>query len=142
MKRHDSLAPLSREHQEALLLSLLLQKGAPAYKNLPASLTEKSAFALNLFTNVLVAHFKKEESMLDKIKQLHPDIDKLSAEITEEHSLLSAAFLALDKTEPTVDSLHELGAALEAHIRKEERVLFELIQQHCSETILNSFNLA
>jgi hemerythrin-like domain-containing protein len=141
MKRHESLVPLSREHQEALLLSLLLQKGAPAYKNLPSGLPEKSAFALNMFNNVLRKHFQKEEDMLEKVKHVHITIEKLAAEIREEHVSLTKAFLALDTSEPTIDSLDELGAALEAHIRKEERVLFESMQQYCSEELLGTLHL-
>ena len=48
---------------------------------------------------------------------------------TPEKSLLKS----LNKTAGLADVLNELGIMLEAHIRKEERVLFPLIQSHCSE---------
>ena len=35
MKRHPTLAHLSREHQGALILAKLLQEDAPDYKGLP-----------------------------------------------------------------------------------------------------------
>jgi iron-sulfur cluster repair protein YtfE (RIC family) len=49
-------------------------------------------------------------------------------------------FISLDKTGNTIEELDTLGQALDNHIRKEERVLFPLIQQHCSEAVLNSFD--
>ena len=81
MKRHDALAPLSREHHSALLLAQLLKKEAPAYKGMPTALNEKAAYALNIFTTKLQMHFKKEEEMLDKVKNVYIGIDKLYKEI-------------------------------------------------------------
>ncbi len=140
MKRHEVLAPLSREHHSALLLAQLLKKEAPAYKGLPTALNEKAAYALNMFTAILQVHFKNEEEMLDKIKNIHDGIDKLSKEIFAEHLQLTKMFLSLDKTNNTIEELDTLGRALDDHIRKEERTLFPLIQQHCTEAILNTFN--
>ena len=141
MKRHESLAPLSREHHDALILVRLLQRNAPLYKNLPTTLEDKTVYALNMYTDHLRAHFVKEEGMLDKIKNIHPEIDRLAAEIFSEHETLTTAFVALRENESPVEALDSLGSALEAHIRKEERVLFPLIQLHCSEELLKAIEL-
>lgn len=140
MKRHDALTPLSREHHSALILAQLLKKDAPAYKGLPTALNEKAVYALQMFTATLQLHFTNEEEMLDKIRNVHTEIDKLSDEIFTEHQQLKKMFLSLDKTNNTSEELDTLGRALEDHIRKEERLLFPLIQQHCSEAVLNSFD--
>lgn len=140
MKRHEALAPLSREHHSALILAQLLKKDAPAYKGLLTALNEKTAYALQMFTATLQLHFTNEEEMLDKIRNVHIEIDKLSDEIFTEHQQLKKMFLSLDKTNNTSEELDTLGQALDDHIRKEERLLFPLIQQHCSEAALSNFD--
>lgn len=141
MKRHETLAPLSRDHHEALILAQLLKKGAPAYKNLPTGPNEKAAYAVNFYINHLEKHFLQEETMLQKVKTYNRDIEKLTEEIINEHQYLKTIFLSLDKTENPAVTLDILGTALENHIRKEERILFPLIQQHCPAGILNTLVL-
>ncbi len=141
MKRHESLVPLSREHHGALLLAQLLKKDAPAYTDLPTLPEEKLIYAVNFYNNNLQTHFIKEEELLAKVKQYHPEIVKLSAEIINEHQQLTNLFNNLDKETNSADSLDALGKALENHIRKEERVLFPLIQQYCPEEVLNTIEL-
>ncbi|MEI7734461.1 MAG: hemerythrin domain-containing protein [Ferruginibacter sp.] len=141
MKRHPALIPLSREHQPALLLAQVLKKDAPAFNGMPSTLPDKAAFALKMYTLNLQGHFAKEEAMLASIKNIHASIDTLTEEICNEHQQLSNAFLALDKTDHTVEELDALGNALDDHIRKEERILFPLIQEHCSEEVLATFQL-
>jgi iron-sulfur cluster repair protein YtfE (RIC family) len=141
MKRHPALIPLSREHQPALLLAQVLKKDAPAFNGMPQTLEDKAAFALKMYTVNLQIHFAKEEEVFGKIKGIHAEIDRLATEIIAEHKQLAAAFLALDKTSHTAEELDALGNALDDHIRKEERVLFPLMQEHCSEDVLASFHL-
>ncbi len=141
MKRHEALAPLSREHHGALLLAQLLKKTAPAYKDLPTLPEEKLVYAVNFYKANLQAHFIKEEEMLAKVKQYHPEVEKLTAKIINEHRQLTNLFNTLDKENNSIDLLDELGKALESHIRKEERVLFPLIQQYCPEEVLNTIKL-
>ncbi len=141
MKRHEALAPLSREHHGALLLAQLLKKDAPAYKGLPTLPSDKLIYVVNFYKANLQTHFIKEEELLAKVKQYHPEIEKLSAEINNEHRQLTNLFNTLDKENNLIDSLDALGKALENHIRKEERVLFPLIQQYCPENVLNTVEL-
>ncbi len=136
MKRHEALAPLSREHHEALILAQLLKKNAPAYKGLPDNAAAKAEYALSFFTTKLQAHFSIEEQILQKVKKYDPAIAALTAEIMEEHVQLANLFNALQVTKEPEEALHKTGTALEDHIRKEERVLFPLIQQHCPEEVL------
>lgn len=131
MKRHESLAPLSREHHEALILAQLLKKTAPVYKGLPTGTADKIMYAKKMFLNTLQAHFKKEELLIDKVRHCHSEIEKIGKEICLEHKQLTVSFLSLGFSSDLQDGMDKLGNALDAHIRKEERVLFPLIQQHC-----------
>ena len=141
MKRHNALTPLSREHHSALILAQLLKKDAPVYKGLPSDLEGKAAYALNMYTTILQKHFLKEEEILSKVKKYHAEIEIIGDEIIAEHIELKIGFLSLAKTDELVNALNNLGVALEKHIRKEERILFPQIQEHCPEEILNEIML-
>ena len=64
-------------------------------------------------------------------------IDTLATEIYAEHTVLRALFEMIPSSKNLEDDLDSLGRALENHIRKEERVLFPLIQETCDEALLN-----
>ena len=136
MKRHETLAPLSREHHGALILAQLIKRNAPEYRGLPATISDKVVYAINYYKKELKAHFKKEEILLKQVETLHPSIAVIADEIVAEHALLKTLFLSLNNTFDPEAILNELGNELDAHIRKEERILFPLIQQHCTEEIL------
>jgi iron-sulfur cluster repair protein YtfE (RIC family) len=138
MIRHSSIVSLSREHHGALILARLLQKGAPPYKNLPTDLKGKAAYAISKFTSELSSHFLSEEiSLLEQVRGINKNIDLLIEEIYSEHKQLRSYFELIEQSDNLEEDLNTLGCALENHIRKEERVLFPLIQDHCSEDLLN-----
>ena len=137
MKRHEALIPLSREHHGALLLAQVLKSDVPDYKGMPTLPAEKAAYALETFTNTLQPHFKKEELLMQKVKDLNERLDTLVAEIFREHIELTEAFLSLHQSNNLEKSLHVLGEKLTDHIRKEERVLFPLIEESCTAAMLN-----
>jgi hemerythrin-like domain-containing protein len=74
--------------------------------------------------------------MLAKAKDIHPSIKILAGEIEAEHRELAALFQSLGTTNNPEVIMNELAVKLEAHIRKEERVLFPLLQEQCSEAVL------
>lgn len=136
MKRHEALAPLSREHHGALILAQLMKRNAPAYKGLPADTEGKVHYAVNFCKNELLPHFAKEEAILEKVKHTNGAIAELTEHIIAEHTVLKSSFLQLETAADKETALNELGILLETHIRKEERILFPLIQEHCSEELL------
>jgi iron-sulfur cluster repair protein YtfE (RIC family) len=143
MKRHSSLAILSREHHAALILAQSLKKGAPAYKGLPADLGGKADYATRFYRDELIKHFDEEEQVvIKKIKGINADLDKLASEITEEHKELRSSFESIKNTNDLAPHLDKLGCALEQHIRKEERKFFPLIQESCSEKLLSEIEQA
>jgi len=142
MKRHSSLAPLSREHHGALILAQLLKKGAPLYKGLPADFSGKADYAIQFYRNELIKHFDDEERVIKKIKGINVDLDKLASEITNEHKELGVLFTSIKNTNDLATHLDKLGSALEQHIRKEERKFFPLIQELCNEKLLSEIEQA
>jgi hemerythrin-like domain-containing protein len=136
MKRHEALAPLSREHHESLILAQLLKSGAPVYTGLPVLLNEKVEYALAVYNDHIKDHFRKEELVLEKLKGLNEELDWLTAQIKEDHKQIAGYFDSMDAVIPAVELMNDAGVTLENHIRKEERVLFPLIQRLCNEPML------
>lgn len=115
MLRHPSLVPLSHQHQHALALCVLIERGLQSADEL----ARKTA---DLFELEIRNHFDIEERILfptirDALGSL-PLIDELRAD----HRRLAALVEGLPQT------LAEFGATLSAHIRREERELFEEVQ--------------
>jgi iron-sulfur cluster repair protein YtfE (RIC family) len=136
MKRHPSLAHLSRDHHGALLLARLLQRDAPPYKGLPTDLSGKAAYAIQFYKDELVKHFESEEIALKLVTGIDVQLDKLIAEICLEHQQLNLAFKSISQHTSLPDDLDALGKALELHVRKEERELFPLIENICSDVLM------
>ena len=81
-------------------------------------------------------HFQLEETILGKVKHIHLSIKILAEEIEAEHRVLTHLFQSLAVTNDPVIIMNELAVKLTDHIRGEERVLFPLLQEHCSETVM------
>jgi len=141
MKRHIALQPLSREHHGALLLAQLLRNDAPDYAGLPSDNDGKALYAGKFFRETLLQHFEKEELILNQCRDLVHDLDTMIDETITEHQLLKQLFTNLDALPASSDQLHSLGLLLNSHIRKEERVLFPLLEQHCPAALLEQFRL-
>jgi hemerythrin-like domain-containing protein len=138
MKRHPSLVPLSREHHETLILAQVIKKGAPQYRGMPVDLEHKMEAVVNHLRLHLIHHFKKEEQMFAKMQGRFPEVDQLISQLTEEHRRIEMLIGELGNPVSLEEKLHELGELLEAHIRKEERQLFELIPQRFDGAFLGS----
>lgn len=132
MKRDEALAPLSRDHHGSLILAQLLKKDAPVYRELPTEPWDKAKYALQQFEEHIKDHFRKEEEMLEKVKGCYQEVTILTDEIKKEHQQLAALFSSLTNSIDLVNTLDELAVTLQDHIRKEERVLFPMLQQHCT----------
>lgn len=141
MKRSEALAPLSREHHDTLILAQLLKKNAPQYKGLPTDTEGKAAYAINQFNTHIREHFTKEEQVFDMAMQVDAEIDTLIAEIRSEHTNLTNMFNSLADATNRDDALDELGWLLESHVRKEERILFPMLEQYGSPALLKEIHI-
>ena len=137
MKRHPSLAHLSRDHHPALILSQLLKKDSPVYKGLPTGTKEKADYAFGFYKEELAEHFKKEELIVIRIvKGIRTELDQLGEELIAEHKKLRELFEEIKTSGDLINHLDLIGNILEQHIRKEERVFFPMIQEYCEEQLL------
>ena len=75
-------------------------------------------------------HFRVEEDVLLPAFADHGDPDEACVvRMLVDHVRIRAAARRLeDEREPSLESLHELGTALERHVRLEEREVFPLIE--------------
>lgn len=132
MPRNQALIPLSHDHHHGLVVALRLKKGGPASPN-DSWLEGADNQALQLLEfadSELLNHFQLEEELVFPVL-LKLDIDEISTlthELLGEHQVMRAS---LDAIRQSSDStiLKHFGELLEAHIRKEERILFPLIEQ-------------
>ncbi|MGO3184255.1 MAG: hemerythrin domain-containing protein [Aequorivita sp.] len=126
IKRHEALQPLSRQHHFGLLFSWKLRKGFS--KNI--DIERMQEFAEWFYENEIKPHFRDEEKYLFPIME---DGNELVERALKEHRRIKRLF---NDTKNTEKSLHRLEEELDAHIRFEERVLFNEIQKVATEAEL------
>jgi iron-sulfur cluster repair protein YtfE (RIC family) len=139
VKRHPALIPLSHDHRQGLFLAQILRPGPPRYPGMPATPLTKQTYALSLSSELLEPHMHAEETLLEPlIVGRDAEIDALLARLRAEHVSLREQIQALPHVAAAEleAALHEFGQALEAHIRTEERQLFQRIQALDDEELM------
>lgn len=122
IKRHEALKPLSRQHHFGLLFSWKLRKGFS--KNIEVERLQE--YAKWFFKEEIQPHFKAEE------KYVFPVLGKeneLIQRALKDHRRIKRLFT---DTKNPAKSLSLLEEELDAHIRFEERVLFNEIQKEAN----------
>ena len=138
MKRHQSLLTFSRQHHTVLLLAQIIKKDAPPYRGMPEKISEKVDFLKAKYRLEIEKHFHAEENILFPfLTGKNTVIDELIVDLIKDHKKLAENIVMLDTHSDSEKLLDETGCLLERHIRKEERVLFQKIQQVLSEEELN-----
>jgi hemerythrin-like domain-containing protein len=133
MKRHPAFVPLSRDHHRTLILAQAIKKGAPPFRGMAVTDEGKRAEVIQHYEEHMKDHFRKEENIFSGCRSLSPQTDQLIAEIFDEHREVQKKVNDLNEGKDIVNTLDALGILLEKHIRKEERELFELLQQKLSD---------
>ncbi|MDP2412988.1 hemerythrin domain-containing protein [Daejeonella sp.] len=137
MKRHEALIPLSRDHHGTLILARLLRSDSPPFKGLPLDAEGKAEYAMKYYREELLDHFEKEEKMIPMIKGINATLDSLLTCMKAEHQELHSLFNSINIDQDLPTQLDVIGRALESHVRKEDRVIFPLIQECCPDEGLN-----
>lgn len=123
IKRHEGLQPWSRDHHHGLLLSWKIKKGFA----LDIDPQRIKAYTDWFWKHHLIPHFATEEKYIFPI--LGND-NRLVRQAVAEHRELQRLF---EKEEDVSDTLSQIETLLNDHIRFEERVLFNAIQEVASE---------
>ncbi|WP_037318000.1 hemerythrin domain-containing protein [Salegentibacter sp. Hel_I_6] len=122
IKRHKAIQPLSREHHQGLLLCWKIRKGFETGVE-PQRIKKYTDW---FWENQLQEHFRIEEKYVFPVLSAQ---DVLVKQALEEHEHLAALFC--QDTEISF-ALEMIKNDLEGHIRFEERVLFNKIQEEAS----------
>jgi hemerythrin-like domain-containing protein len=129
MKRHQQLQPLSRQHHNGLLASMLLKKGIKK----AADPKEMAAFIIDFWQNDLEDHFKAEEDFLLPALAAIDFDTSLTNILKEEHALLRSYILSQKQNPNNISNIISFADLLEQHIRFEERKLFPAAEKSLSE---------
>lgn len=125
ISRHEALAPFSRDHYTGLVQARHLIKAARR-----DAVARRKAVAefVDAFAGDIAIHFSDEEELLAGL--LTPeDHHRLVSEHERLTMLADEARALRREVDPDPARLTEIGDALEAHIRWEERDLFNRLQQ-------------
>jgi hemerythrin len=129
LKRHEALAPFSRDHYSGLVQAQHLIKASEA-----DDVTRRKAVAdfVDVFDNDIAKHFDDEERllvgrmssadeqfMLNQHRQIRQDVERI-------RSLRRSV-------DPDKNTLAEVGKRLNDHIRWEERELFDRLQNELGD---------
>jgi len=128
--RDKNLVPLSHQHQHALALCVRLDRALQAGE---VDLIAWQAELQQIFDHEIGFHFAAEEAELFPAAARLPDLQFLTEELISEHAALREYFARASACELDRQALQNLATALSAHIRKEERRLFEGVQRALSK---------
>jgi hemerythrin superfamily protein len=123
LERHPLLRPVSREHHDGLLLCWKLRQGLAKGVG-PKRMQE---YCTRFYHDHLLPHFAVEEEAVFPILGMN---NHLVRRAMKEHKELSEMFLAQEQDAFSLSNIEKL---LMAHIRFEERVLFQAVQEVATE---------
>ncbi len=119
IKRNPVLQPLSRDHHQGLLFCWKIRSGVKR----GIDVSRMKAHARWFWNSHLVSHFAEEEAVVFPILG---NENELVQQAIAEHAKLKNLF---SHEEMDYEFLNYLQVALEKHIRFEERILFNQIQE-------------
>lgn len=126
MLRDRSLIPLSRQHQHALALCVRIDRASPiGDADLAAWQTEIAQH----FQTEIGVHFAAEEHVLFLAARKFEELIPLVEELLFDHFMLRESFANAEVCKMTATDLSAFALRMSTHIRKEERQLFERLQE-------------
>ncbi|MGA8441757.1 MAG: hemerythrin domain-containing protein [Candidatus Sulfotelmatobacter sp.] len=126
MLRNKSLIPLSHQHQRALALCVRIARAQPIPD---ADFEAWQAEIEQQFEQEIRVHFAAEESVLFPAARGLPDLSPMVGDLIAEHASLREFFSRARARRMSEESLLDFAQQLSTHIRKEERRLFERLQE-------------
>ncbi|MBI3580216.1 MAG: hemerythrin domain-containing protein [Ignavibacteriales bacterium] len=139
-KRHKGLVPLARDHHDGLLLALRLQQGKQALPRLWShDPFEQAKHVVTFYEEHLRHHFEAEEKGLFPLAAHHVTQSRPLVEVLIRQHRTLESYVARFRTpgpQTLEQDLKEFGKILEDHIRKEDRELFPMLEEHAPAHIL------
>ncbi|MEC5384705.1 hemerythrin domain-containing protein [Uliginosibacterium sp. H3] len=117
------LKHLSQEHHTAMLLAYAAREAMPQSEaDLPSFVTK----VCEIFENEMEPHFREEERFaLPKLRTLGRD--DLADRTLDEHNAMRVMLAELARA-PTAEKVSALSSAMEAHVKFEEEVVWEVLE--------------
>lgn len=126
MLRDKNLIPLSHQHQHALALCVRIDRASPIDD------ADTEAWQREIaqeFQSEISVHFAAEEKYLFPVARQFAELTALVDNLLGEHAALRRGFAQAAEHKLKPPALTAFAHMLSTHIRKEERQLFELLQQ-------------
>ena len=134
MLRDKNLIPLSHQHQHALALCVRIERASPIPEpNLSAWQDE----IVLLCKSEIAIHFDAEETFVFSAARRFAELNSLVDELLTDHRDLREDFGRAETQTMSAADLLQFSQRLSAHIRKEERHLFERLQELLSQEELD-----
>jgi len=124
--RDRNLIPLSRQHQHALALCVGIDRASPISD---ADLAAWQAEIAQHFQTEIRIHFAAEEHVLFPAARRFPELTPLVDELLFDHFMLRESFAEAEAHTMSAMDLSAFTQRMSGHIRKEERQLFERLQE-------------
>lgn len=135
MLRNKNLIPLSHQHQRALALCVRIDRSAPIPD---VDLAAWQAEIRQIVDAEIHIHFAAEEEVVFPAARRFPELIPLVSELISDHEELRAKFTRATEPDAASRDLEIMAQHLSSHIRKEERQLFERMQQLMTAEELSS----
>ena len=130
MLRDKNLIPLSRQHQHALALCVRIDRASPLDDS---DLAGWQAEVAQHFQREIRVHFTAEEKVLFPEARRFRQLAPLVEELLIDHAVLREGFAKAGAGQMSATELLAFAQRMSAHIRKEERQLFERLQELMSQ---------
>jgi len=130
MLRDKNLVPLSRQHQHALALCVRIERASPIPESDLAAWQGEIA---QHFRAEIGIHFAAEEQFVFPRARRFAELNLLVEELLSEHAWLRERFARAEAESMSAAEVVEFAQRLSTHIRKEERQLFERLQEVMNE---------
>jgi hemerythrin-like domain-containing protein len=135
MLRNKNLVALSRQHHHALALCVRLDRALEAG---PVDCLAWQAEMVQQFAQEVGVHFAAEESEVFPVAARFAGLSPVVADLLAEHAVLRALFARAAAGTLDPAALAEFAEKFTQHIRKEERQLFEGMQEVLGENQLDA----
>jgi hemerythrin-like domain-containing protein len=130
MLRDKNLVPLSRQHQHALALCVRINR---ATLSTARELDAWQAEIQQHFEQEIQYHFAAEEAGIFPAARRFPELRSLVEELVADHAQLRTYFTSATNRTLDREALRQFAELLSTHIRKEERQLFERMQERLTQ---------